>query len=237
MLGKRRIRLLTVCSVLAALTVLLAACAPRLPLPAPAEMAQTPADFPEAYYRQAEASGRRVLRVAPERSLVVIEVHRAGAFARLGHEHVVASHEVKGYVDLAEGRSDLYVALERLVVDEPGLRAEAGFDTQVSPEAVDGTRRNMLDKVLDSARFPFVLIHATRADAKQQSLSLSITLHGRTRSFEIPVRIEEIPGGIAVSGRMAFNQTDFGVTPLSVLGGALQVQDRLDLRFRIVATG
>jgi len=34
---------------------------------------------------------------------------------------------------------------------------------------------------------------------------------------------------------MSLNQTDFGITPLSVLGGAIQVQDKLDLRFHIVA--
>jgi hypothetical protein len=34
---------------------------------------------------------------------------------------------------------------------------------------------------------------------------------------------------------MSFNQSDFGIVPFSVLGGALQVRDRLDLSFRIVA--
>lgn len=233
MAGKCRLRRL---AVLAACAVLVAACAP--PPPQPAGPARTPTEFPEAYYRQAEASGRKVLRVVPARSLVAIEVHRAGAFARLGHEHVVASHDVKGDVAWAEGRADLYVALDSLVVDEPDLRAEAGFDAKLSPAAIDGTRQNMLDKVLESARYPFALIHAERPDADRQSLEVSITLHGRTRRFEIPVRIEALPeGGVAVSGRIAFKQSDFGIAPFSVLGGALQVRDRLDLRFRIVATG
>jgi hypothetical protein len=34
---------------------------------------------------------------------------------------------------------------------------------------------------------------------------------------------------------MHFNQSDFGIVPVSVLGGAMQVQDRLDLQFRILA--
>jgi len=38
-----------------------------------------------------------------------------------------------------------------------------------------------------------------------------------------------------VGGNMSFHQTDFGRTPLSIFGGALRVQDRLDLRFDIVA--
>jgi polyisoprenoid-binding protein YceI len=64
---------------------------------------------------------------------------------------------------------------------------------------------------------------------------VSITLHGTTRTFEVPARIETTPNEIVVSGQMHFNQTDFGIVPFSVLNGALQVQDRLDMRFRIVA--
>src|SRR4051812_35268722 len=146
----------------------LAACASRIPAPQP--VAQRPADFPEAYYRQAEALGKKVLRVNPERSLVTIDVHRGGRLARLGHDHVVASHEVQGYVALEEGRADLYVALERLVVDEPALRAEAGFDTQPSKEAIEGTGNNMLSKVLEAERFPYALIRITRADPERSTL-------------------------------------------------------------------
>ena len=213
---------------------LLAACVPQVPSPAP-EHVRMPAGFPEAYYRQIETRGGKVLRVDPHQSLVVIEVHRAGVLARLGHEHVVASHHVQGYVALKEGRSDLYIALDQLTLDEPGLRAEAKFDTQPSPEAIEGTRRNMQEKVLESQRFPFALIHIVLADAERSMLRMSLTLHGMTREWEIPVQMEILPDRIVVSGRMAFNQTDFGIVPFSVLGGALQVQDRLDLRFRILA--
>lgn len=220
---------------IALLAGLLAACVPRPPLQLQTPDLQAPADFPAAYYTQAEALGKQVLRVDSGQSLVVLEVLRGGAFARIGHDHVVASHDVKGFVAPEAGRSDLYVALDRLVVDEPALRAEAGFSPQPPADAIEGTRSNMLDKVLESARFPFALIRITRGDAGRQTLNVSITLHGGTRAFEIPARFENIPGGIAVSGQMHFNQSDFGMTPYSVLGGALQVQDRLNLRFRILA--
>lgn len=213
---------------------LLGACAPQATLPAP-ESVQMPGDFPESYYRQVETRGGKMLRVDPRQSLVVIEVHRAGVLAHLGHDHVVASHNVQGYIALKEGRSDLYIALNQLMVDEPALRAEAKFDTQPSQEAIEGTRSNMREKVLESQRFPFALIHITRADAEQSTLRLSLTLHGTTREWEIPVQMDLLPEKIVVSGHMAFNQTDFGIVPFSILGGALQVQDRLDLHFRILA--
>jgi hypothetical protein len=73
-------------------------------------------------YRAALARGEPVFRVDPARSLVVIEAHRAGSLVRVGHDHVVASHDVQGYAAPDQGRSDLYVPLGRLVVDEPELR-------------------------------------------------------------------------------------------------------------------
>ena len=213
-----------------------AGCTPHIPPQTAVEPVQAPADFPEAYYRQAEASGSNILRIDTKRSLVAIEVRRGGSLARLGHDHVVASRDVTGYVDMTAGRADLYVTLERLTVDEPGLRAEAGLTTQISVEAMEGTRRNMLDKVLEAGRFPHAFIHVTREANERSKIRVTITLHDTVQTFEIPAQIESVAGGIKISGQLAFNQTDFGITPFSVLGGAMQVQDRLNLRFQIFAS-
>src|SRR5437763_8154402 len=146
------------------LSALLGGCAPLLRGPAPAA---PPADFPDGYYREALAQGKPVFRVDPAESLVVIEVRRSGSLARLGHDHVVASREVVGYVAPDEGRADLYVALARMQVDEAALRAEAGFDTQPTESDIEGTRANMLAKVLEADKFPFALISVAGANAKE----------------------------------------------------------------------
>ena len=48
-------------------------------------------------------------------------------------------------------------------------------------------------------------------------------------------RVEAEEKTITVSGKLAFNQTDFGITPYALLGGAIAVKDGLALRFRIQA--
>jgi hypothetical protein len=221
----------------AALAVaLLAACAPRFS-ELPPIGATRPPEFPEQDYQRAAAAGRPVFRVDPAQSVVVLEVRRAGSLARLGHDHVVASHDVQGYVLPDAGRSDLYAPLDRLVVDEPQLRAEAGFDTHPSAEDVAGTRRNMLQRVLEAERFPFALVNVQRVDAEgsDRKASVSITLHGATRTMHVPLHVDAARTTIDVSGRLTLAQTDFGIVPLSILGGAIQVRDAVDLRFRIHA--
>src|SRR5713101_5534147 len=206
----------------ALLSTMLAGCALLLREPAPAPAAP-PADFPEGYYREALAQGKSVFRVDSRESLVVIEVRRSGSLARLGHDHVVASHEVGGYVAPDEGRADLYVALERMAVDEAALRAEAGFDTQPSESDIEGTRANMLVRVLEADKFPFALIRVSGVDASrpEAAMSVAITLHGITRALQMPATIDADADEISVTGRLSLDQTDFGITPYSVLGGAI----------------
>ena len=214
---------------------MLGACAPPVRERAPA--AAPPAEFPEGHYLEALAQGKPVFRVDSRESLVVAEVRRSGSLARLGHDHVVASHEVGGYVAPDEGRADLYVQLERLEVDEAALRAEAGFDTQPTESDIEGTRANMLVRVLEADRFPFALIRVSGVDAsrREAAMSVAITLHGVTRALQAPARIDADADLIEVSGRLSFDQTDFGITPYSVLGGAIAVRNGVDLRFRIRA--
>jgi hypothetical protein len=222
---------------LALLAVLLAACAPPLREAAPPEPASpartAPPEVPRAVYEQALSRGQPVYRNEPARSLVAIVVRRGGSLARLGHDHVVASRGVQGLIAPGNGRADLYLPLAELSVDEPALRAEAGLDTQPGEADIAATRANMLDKVLEVQRFPFALIGVkTRADAQ---LDVHITLHGQTRHFEVPARIAAARGEMRVSGALEFDQSEFGIAPFSVLGGAMQVQDRLSLRFDLHA--
>jgi hypothetical protein len=214
---------------------LLSSCTPHIASTPAVEPTQVPAGFPDNAYRLAAARGANILRIDTRYSLVTIIVHRGGVFARLGHDHVVASHDVIGWIDMDAGQADLYVALEKLSVDEASLRAEAKFTTQPSAGAIEGTRNNMLDKVLESARYPFALIHLTRMGMDSTLLSVAITLHGTTKVFDVPVTITRTSETFSFTGQLSLRQTDFGLVPFSILGGALQVEDQLDFQFNIIA--
>src|SRR4051812_1090480 len=167
----------------AAALLVVAGCAVR-EAPAPPGGGEPPG-YAARDYERALAEGKAVYRVDPARSTVVIEVRRAGSLARLGHDHIVAGYDVRGDVMPGSDRADLYIALNGLVVDEPKLRAEAGFDTEPTADAIAGTRRNMLSRVLEAERFPFALVSVGAIDAERVA-SVAITLHGTTRAMRIP---------------------------------------------------
>jgi hypothetical protein len=225
-------RTFIVASVVAAL---LAACAVQVARPPVVEQ-QRPTGFPVDFYQQLAQRGGSVFQIEPAASLVVIEVRRAGSLANLGHDHVVASHDVRGYVAPNEARADLYIRLDQLIVDEPELRAQAAFDTQPSEAAIAGTRENMLGK-FNAEQHPYAMISVVNVgtDAADTRLDTSITLNGITRTMRIPVQTEQTADQLTVTGRVALEQTAFGIVPFSILGGALQVQDRVDVRFAIRA--
>ena len=211
--------------------LLLTACAVKAPPPA-----AIPVETGEAWYQQAAKAGKKIYRIDAAQSLITVTVRRGGALARFGHDHVVASRSVAGFVAPDAGRADFHFRLDQMTVDETALRSAAGLDTQPSAEAIEGTRENMLTRVLDAARHPLVVLHAESVGSNDKLLRLTVTLHGVARTVEVPVAIEKAKGTLTASGELRLLQTDFGITPMSVMGGAMVVQDPLELRFRIVAS-
>src|SRR5471032_308006 len=217
----------------ACICALLAACTALTPPPAltpPAPAAALPAP-------SWHAQGARVLQIVPQQSLLTITVRRSGPLARLGHDHVIASHTLQGTVAPALGRTEFQFRLDELSVDEEGLRQAAGLTTTPSADAIAGTRHNMLVRVLDAERYPVVHI-AARREAGSKVLQADITLHGVTRTVPVPTEIVEAADGskLEASGKVLLKQSDFGITPFAILGGAMAVQDKMELAFRITAT-
>ena len=216
---------------------LLAGCAAQPPL-LPQPLATGAAPLPETYYRILLASGTQVFHVDPERSLVTILVRRGGAFAQLGHDHVVSSRQVTGFVAPDAGMADLLAPLGDLAVDEPELRAAAGLGSPLDPADVEGTRLNMLRKVLDADAYPFASISVRGADPSgiAQPLRVSVSLHGITQYVDATTALLRTADEIEATGSFAIDQTEFGITPLAILGGAIAVQDRVYVAYRIRAS-
>jgi hypothetical protein len=237
MVPPRRIRTTILCL----WALVLAGCVPYPERPSPPPEAR-PSGFPDDFYKAASERGEPVFVIVPSESpSVLIRVYREGALAFLGHDHVVSGRQVHGYArisqNLSQARTDVYLPVDSLIVDEPGPRAEAGFTSEISQEDIAATRRRMLDEVLDSAQYPFILIHGVcAADAPScGALDARITLRGVTRAVRIPIELRSENDRLVVSGRFSIQHSDFGMTPFSALGGSLRVADRIDVEFRLEA--
>lgn len=214
----------------------LAACAPAHgPGAGNGAASSTTAAAPAASTQPAAAApAGATLQIDSNNSLIAVTVRRGGILARLGHDHVVAARTIAGTVWPQAQRAQFQFRLDQMTIDEAALRQVAGLDRQPSQEAIDGTRQNMLTKVLDAERYPLVTVQAEQRQPGQ-ALQVAITLHGVTRHYDIPATITQGQQSMTVSGTVNLKQTDFGLTPFSVMGGAMAVQDQMELRFTLVA--
>ena len=171
-----------------------------------------------------------------------MHVARAGTMKNAGHDHVIASTDIDGYVliddDASVSRADLRMPLHSLIVDDVTYRERYGLEGDVSESTIEGTTRNMQDKVLQSAWYPVVEVHAQFAAAGDQPplLSVAITLHGTTFDYLMPAQLAIEPDKVTVSGSLKVQHSDFGLVPFSAAGGLLKVADEVAVDFELVAT-
>ena len=91
--------------------------------------------------------------------------------------------------------------------------------------------------MLDAERYPEVTIRSVRMGGGLEAPQAiaRITIRDVSRDVEIPAKIAREGGRLRASGAFDVKQSDFGMKPFSVGLGALEVQDRLHIRFDVVA--
>ncbi len=229
-----------------ALAALLSACpAPRKPsppseTPAPTEQ-PPPAPAEEPAGPQPGAVEHRLLA---DESQVKILVYRGGKLSSAGHNHVVVSHNLSGKVwvheDPARSGFQFVMPVVLLEVDDPKARSEEGedFPAEVPESARQGTRKNMLGpQLLDADRYPGITLTALAitGTAEQMQVRARVRIKDQSREITIPVSTKHSSGRVEAQGEFPLKQSDLGLTPFSVMLGALTVQDELKVKFRIVA--
>ena len=200
-----------------------------------------PYDFLRTNYLQADPQ-YAVYEVDSNLSQILVRAYRGGLLAKLGHDHIIASQDIRGYVrihdKIGDCRADFYAPLSSLDVDNEKFRAAENLDSTPSEKDIIGTKNNML-KSLEQSIFPVVKLHSSDCSAALAGAmtSVALTIHGVTQPLQLAIKIaQEEDGTLLLSGAFSILQTDFSIQPFSIMNGLIKVQDRLDLRYLITAT-
>jgi len=209
---------------------------PRVPAVPPQVTAETPAPHEGVPYD-----------IVADESLLTLRVYRGGTLASAGHNHLIALHALTGTVyvpaDVLRSSFEVHIPVASFTVDEAQLRLQEhspDFPPDVPDTAREGTRRNMLgEALLDAERNPQIVLRAVRLESAGEARAVlarvQTTVRGEQRTISVPVRYQFTAGALIASGEAPLRQSDLGLTPFSALLGALQVQDEMRVRFRIVA--
>jgi hypothetical protein len=178
-----------------------------------------------------------VFQVDTAASRVYIKV---GASGRLGHDHGVQGKLASGTIALGES-GNLVFAMKTFTADTPEARQSVGLSGAVSAGDRQKINANMLGPdILGVAQYPtatYAIATALPLDAQapgepgRYKLDGQFTLHGAARQQPLIAQVDrtETPGVLRMRCAFAIQQTDFGITPYSTLGGIVGVADRLDI--------
>jgi polyisoprenoid-binding protein YceI len=180
-------------------------------------------------------SGPLVLPVDAANSQVVVLVGKTGVFGFVGHAHEVVAPAVRGRVsvDLADWQQ----ASVSLEFDASALRVTGKGETPADAAAVQQVMLG--EQVLDVRRFPTIAFQSRHVSVSARTLNTAdvtiegdLTLHGATRPMTIRASVT-LDGGDHFTARGAFSlkQTDFGMVPVTAVGGTVRVKDELGIQF------
>jgi polyisoprenoid-binding protein YceI len=92
-------------------------------------------------------------------------------------------------------------------------------------------------EVLDGEHYAEVKLRSAKVGGTLEApqVTAHITIKDASRDVEVPVTIAVEGAKLSASGEFDVLQSDFGIKPFSVALGALEVQDRLHIKFKIAA--
>lgn len=161
------------------------------------------------------------------RSTVTVRVFKSGLFRAFADDHEIEAPLAEGSLD------DSGTPAVRLAIDVRGMRV---LDPGLSINDRRDVQTRMLGpEVLDADRFArirFRSVAIQRGVADHWSVRGELELHGQTH----PVTVDVVREQGHYKGSTSLKQSDFGITPISIVGGTVKVKDEVKIAFNIVTT-
>ncbi len=160
-----------------------------------------------------------------KQSKITVYAYKAGLFSFASHDHVID-------VPIARGALDEQARTIEFTVKTNSLQV---LDPNESEKNRAEIRATMLGpKLLEADKFPEITFRSTsvkQTDANTAAVEGMLTIHGVSRPVALAVKRE----GKFYVGSAKMKQTDYGLTPVTVAGGAVKVKDEIKVDFRVTA--
>lgn len=172
--------------------------------------------------------------IQSQESLLTIQVNQGGTFSFIGHQHVVASRDLVGWIDDKSGTGYFSFEIEKMTMDEPKLLAQQGLPNPLKNAEKEATRLNML-KMLDVKKHPDARVFVSQIDRLQKTAQVHIRFNGQVVEKEIPIEVVRGQGQkiIGIRGQTNLQLTDFSIQPFSVFGGLLSVANEIQITLEL----
>jgi polyisoprenoid-binding protein YceI len=159
------------------------------------------------------------------KSSLKIRVFKSGAFSAFAHDHEVQAPIEDGKIDSSVSPSvQLRVDSRKIRVLDPEISVDKRAEIQHTMEG---------NAVLDVEHFPEISYRSTaitKTGDAHWEVRGNLNLHGNNQLVVVLVSLE----GGHYRGSASFKQSNFGIHPIRIAGGAVKVKDEVKIEFDIV---
>ena len=169
-------------------------------------------------------------------SRFTVKVFARGLLSAFGHSPTIAIRDIQGEV-----------RFNPKAIEQSSLHLVVRADSlSVTDSISDKDRREieaeMRTRVLEVDKYPQIAYEATRISTENETNGQSnivllgqLSLHGVTRPQALPARVVGTGDMLRAFGEFSLRQSNYGIKPVSAVGGGLKVKDEVTLSFDIVA--
>jgi polyisoprenoid-binding protein YceI len=175
-------------------------------------------------------------RFDPARSRFTVQAFADGLLSLLNSSPTFAVRDFAGVVEFVD---DL-IAQMRLEIDfgAKSLAALGDFNGGDRGEIEGRAQR----EVLESGEFPEVAFRGAAADVEKveagryrMAMEGTLTLRGATRPYRGEAELTMFADGLRLRGEAGLRISEFGIAPVTALGGALRLKDAVKFVFDLAA--
>ena len=197
----------------------------------------TPSGTIRGQVSNTSSSEDHIYAIDVARSRFTVYAYRGGLLGRFGHDHTIEVRMFEGEISVRGG--DVESSYLRISADAASLEP---ID-DVKEEEREEIATTMKTEVLNVVLFPAITytsdtIDVTARDSEniiETVVAGRLTLHGVRRKVAFPVTVAIATDSIHAVGEFVLNQKDFGIKPVSVMGGLVKVKDQVKIVFDLIA--
>jgi polyisoprenoid-binding protein YceI len=169
-------------------------------------------------------------------SRFTVQAFASGLLSAFGHNPKIEIRDLKGEIHfdpahIEKSTMHLVIRADSLTVAD-----------NISDKDRRDIENDMRQKVLETAKSPEIVfdvasVTVNKVNDGQSNVTLNgqLSLHGVTRGQKVPATLVETGDMLRAFGEFSLQQTDYGIKPVSAVGGGLKVKDEVKFTFDIVA--
>ena len=177
-------------------------------------------------------------KVVPSQSKITVFSETKSPLKRLQHERELRSSSVSGSVVFSAPNKPASLSMTAKADSFKTVKKHELSDNDVSK--IDSVTR---DSILEAKKYPGISFKSTKINFTpgaggnfSGSILGNLTMHGVTKAVSVPISGKITGNTIKAKGKFQVNQTAYGMTIISIMGGIISARDMVEVNLDLTAT-